>query len=238
MSTPTSDPASAIEQTTGALRVVIADDHDLFREGLRQLLEGIDDIEVVGEASTGHQAVKLVKEHMPDVVLMDISMPEMDGIQATEYIVQRYPETQVVVLTMYTDDEYAIHAIRAGAKGYLLKNTRSSDVVRAIRLAAAGGSTIDPTLGPVLMREFQRLLNSTPGSTQQQLTDRELQFLELLARGSNNRQIAAEMELAESTVKNNLSVLFQKIGVRDRTQAVLYAFSNGLVTPPSEHNRL
>lgn len=238
MSSQTSQVAEGAGGQTQMLRVVIADDHDLFREGLRQLLETVDDIEVVGEASTGHQAIKLVKDHQPDVVLMDISMPELDGIQATEFIVQRFPETQVVVLTMYTDDEYAIHAIRAGAKGYLLKNTRSSDVVQAIRLAAAGGSTIDPSLGPVLMREFQRLLNSTPGGSQQQLTDREIQFLELLARGRNNRQIAAEMDLAESTVKNNLSVLFQKIGVRDRTQAVLYAFSNGIVTPPTEHNRL
>lgn len=237
MSSYSPEMAGSTEGISQVLRVVIADDHDLFREGLRQLLETVDDIEVVGEASTGHQAIMLVKEHNPDVVLMDISMPEMDGIQATEYIVQRYPETQVVVLTMYTDDEYAIHAIRAGAKGYLLKNTRSSDVVDAIRLAAAGGSTIDPSLGPVLMREFQRLLNSSPASAQQQLSDRELQFLELLARGRNNRQIATEMDLAESTVKNNLSVLFQKIGVRDRTQAVLYAFSNGLVTPPTEHNR-
>lgn len=237
MSTQVSETSEAVRGQSPMLRVVIADDHDLFREGLRQLLETVEDITVVGEASNGHQACKLVMEHQPDVVLMDISMPEMDGIQATEYIVQRYPETHVVVLTMYTDDEYAIHAIRAGAKGYLLKNTRSSEVIQAIRLAAAGGSTIDPSLGPVLMREFQRLLNSTPGGTQQQLSERELHFLELLARGRNNRQIATEMELAESTVKNNLSVLFQKIGVRDRTQAVLYAFSNGLVTPPSETNR-
>jgi two-component system, NarL family, response regulator DegU len=237
MTSVTPNVASSVEGIAQVLRVVIADDHDLFREGLRQLLESVEDIEVVGEASTGHQAIMLVREHGPDVVLMDISMPEMDGIQATEFIVQRYPETQVVVLTMYTDDEYAIHAVRAGAKGYLLKNTRSSDVIQAIRLAAAGGSTIDPSLGPVLMREFQRLLNSTPGAAEQQLSDRELQFLEHLARGQNNRQIATEMDLAESTVKNNLSVLFQKIGVRDRTQAVLYAFSNGLVTPPTEHNR-
>jgi DNA-binding NarL/FixJ family response regulator len=216
------------------LRVVIADDHDLFREGLRQLLETVDDIEVVGEASNGEQAVRLVDQQHPDVVLMDISMPEMDGIQATELIVQHYPNTHVVVLTMYADDEYAIHAIRAGAKGYLLKNTRSNEVVRAIRLAAAGGSTIDPSLGPVLMREFQRLLNSAPTNSRQQLTERELQFLELLARGRNNRQIATEMDLAESTVKNNLSALFQKIGVRDRTQAVLYAFQNGLVSPPTD----
>lgn len=219
------------------IRVVIADDHDLFREGLRQLLETVDDVEVLAEASDGRQAIELVAQHHPDVVLMDISMPEMDGIQATEHIVQHFPQTHVVVLTMYADDEYAIHAIRAGAKGYLLKNTRSNEVIKAIKLAAEGGSTIDPSLGPVLMREFQRLLNSNPSNSSEQLTERELRFLELLARGRNNRQIATEMDLAESTVKNNLSALFQKIGVRDRTQAVLYAFQNGLVAPPSDARR-
>lgn len=216
------------------LRVVIADDHDLFREGLKQLLESVEDITVVGEASDGKQAVFLVEKHRPDVVLMDISMPEMDGIQATESIQARGLGTPVIVLTMYADDEYAIHAIRAGAKGYLLKNTRSDEVIRAIRLAAAGGSAIDPALGAVLMREFQRLLNRTPGEARQQLSSREQQFLELLVKGHNNRQIANELDLAESTVKNNLSALFQKIGVRDRTQAVLYAISNGIVAPPTD----
>ena len=211
------------------LRVVIADDHDLFREGLKQLLESVEDITVVGEASDGKQAVFLVEKHRPDVVLMDISMPEMDGIQATESIQARGLGTPVIVLTMYADDEYAIHAIRAGAKGYLLKNTRSDEVIRAIRLAAAGGSAIDPALGAVLMREFQRLLNRTPGEARQQLSSREQQFLELLVKGHNNRQIANELALAESTVKNNLSALFHKIGVRDRTQAVLFAIDSGIV---------
>lgn len=216
------------------LRIVIADDHDLFREGLKQLLESVEDLEVVGEASDGRQAVLLVEQQRPDVVLMDISMPEMDGIQATETIVQRGLNIPVIVLTMYADDEYAVSAIRAGAKGYLLKNSRSDEVINAIRLAAAGGSAIDPALGAVLMREFQRLLNRTPNESRQHLTSREQQFLELLVKGHNNRQIAVELELAESTVKNNLSALFQKIGVRDRTQAVLYAISNGLVSPPNE----
>jgi len=223
--------------TKRMLRIVIADDHDLFREGLKQLLETVDDLTVVGEASTGRQAVLLVEKHRPDVVLMDISMPEMDGIEATEAIVARGLSTPVIVLTMYADDEYAIHAIRAGAKGYLLKSSRSDEVIRAIRLAAAGGSAIDPALGAVLMREFQRLLNRSPGEAKQQLSSREQQFLELLVRGHNNRQIASELELAESTVKNNLSALFQKIGVRDRTQAVLYAISNGLVAPPTDVSR-
>jgi DNA-binding NarL/FixJ family response regulator len=219
------------------LRVVIADDHDLFREGLKQLLETVEDIEVVGEASDGRQAVLLAERHRPDVFLMDISMPEMDGIQATEHIVARGLNIPIIVLTMYADDEYAISAIRAGAKGYLLKNSRSDEVISAIRLAAAGGSAIDPALGAVLMREFQRLLNRSPNESRQQLSTREQQFLELLVRGHNNRQIAVELDLAESTVKNNLSALFQKIGVRDRTQAVLYAISNGLVTPPTDATR-
>lgn len=214
------------------LRIVIADDHDLFREGLKQLLESVEDLEVVGEASDGRQAVLLVEQQRPDVVLMDISMPEMDGIQATEIIVQRGLNIPVIVLTMYADDEYAVSAIRAGAKGYLLKNSRSDEVINAIRLAAAGGSAIDPALGAVLMREFQRLLNRAPNESRQQLTSREQQFLELLVKGHNNRQIAVELDLAESTVKNNLSALFQKIGVRDRTQAVLYAFAENLVTRP------
>jgi two-component system, NarL family, response regulator DegU len=230
-------PGALEENQKNMLRIVIADDHDLFREGLKQLLETVEDLTVVGEASDGKQAVLLVEKHRPDVVLMDISMPEMDGIQATETIVARGLNVPVIVLTMYSDEEYAIHAIRAGAKGYLLKNSRSDEVIRAIRLAAAGGSAIDPALGAVLMREFQRLLNRSPNEARQQLSSREQQFLELLVRGHNNRQIAMELDLAESTVKNNLSALFQKIGVRDRTQAVLYAISNGLVAPPSDVSR-
>ena len=219
------------------VRVVIADDHDLFREGLRQLLEGVEDVSVVGEASNGRQAVMLVAEHKPDVILMDISMPEMDGIQATEMIVARHPETQVVVLTMYADDEYAIHAIRAGAKGYLLKHARSDEVVRAIRLAAAGGSAIDPSLGSVLMREFQRLLNRAPGDTASNSPRASSSSWSCWCVAATTARSPTEMDLAESTVKNNLSALFQKIGVRDRTQAVLYAISNGLVPPPTDAPR-
>src|SRR5690606_9850851 len=139
------------------VRVVVADDHDLFREGLRQLLETVPSVEIVGEAADGQQAIELVAKLDPDVVLMDINMPRMDGIRATEFIVKHYPRTAVVVLTMYQDDEYAIHAIRAGAKSYLLKNSRSEEVIEAIHVAASGGSTIDPALAPALMREYQRV---------------------------------------------------------------------------------
>jgi DNA-binding NarL/FixJ family response regulator len=210
-----------------SIRVVVADDHDLFREGLRQLLETIPSVQIVGEASDGQEAIRLVADVQPDVILMDINMPRVDGLRATEYIVKHYPETNVIVLTMYQDDEYAIHAIRAGAKSYLLKNSRSDEVIEAIHVAANGGSTIDAALAPALMREYHRLLTKTPNNNQSHLSDREATLLRLLANGYNNRQIADQLDLAESTVKNNLSSLFQKIGVRDRTQAALYAISQG-----------
>jgi len=229
-----SAPEQSASGGEGKLRVLLADDHHLFREGLRQLLEATGEITIVGEASNGEEAIRYARQFEPRVILMDINMPVVDGIRATEAVTRSCPNTSVIVLTMFWEDDYAIQAVRAGAKGYLLKNTRSDEVIRAIRLAAAGGSAIDPALGAVLMREFQRLLNRTPGEARQQLSSREQQFLELLVKGHNNRQIANELDLAESTVKNNLSALFQKIGVRDRTQAVLYAISNGIVAPPTD----
>ena len=220
--------------TSRPIRVLIVDDHDLFREGLRQLIETDDGIEVVGEAADGQEAIERVKALNPDVVLMDISMPGLDGIRATEYIVRHHPNTHVIMLTMYQDDEYVIHAIRAGAKSYLVKSSKPDELLRAIRVVAEGGASIDPALAPVLMREYQRLLTKAPSRTQQQLSERELTMLRLLAQGYNNKQIADQLHLAESTVKNNLSALFQKLGVRDRTQAVIYAISHGLVPRPTD----
>ncbi len=223
--------------STERLTVLLADDHHLFREGLRQLLEATDEIEVVGEASNGEEAIRLARALDPRVILMDINMPVVDGIRATEAVSRFCPRTSVIVLTMFWEDDYAIQAVRAGAKGYLLKNARSDEVVRAVRLAAAGGSAIDPSLAPVLLREYHRMLTRTPEDGQREgaLNQRDHTLLRLLAAGYNNKQIAIELSLAESTVKNNLSALFQKIGVRDRTQAVLYAFQEGLVTRPMTH---
>jgi DNA-binding NarL/FixJ family response regulator len=217
------------------IRVVLADDHDLFRAGLRQLLETVDSIDIVGEACDGREAIQLVDQYKPDVILMDINMPRLDGIRATEFIVKNFPGTSVVILTMYQDDEYALHTVRAGAKSYLLKNTGSDEVIQAIQVAADGGATIDAAMAPNLMREYQRLLTKTPTNREQAMSERELMLLRLLAQGFSNRQIADHLSLAESTVKNNLSALFQKIGVRDRTQAVLFAISQGLVPKPSKH---
>lgn len=218
------------------IRVLIVDDHDLFREGLRQLIETDPTIEVVGEAATGQEALRLVGQLSPDVVLMDINMPGMDGIRATEAIVHQHRSVHVVMLTMYDEEEYVLHAIRAGARSYLVKNSKPEELLRAIHVAAEGGAMIDPDLAPILMREYQRLLAKAP-TRGQELSDRELAMLRLLAQGYSNRQIADALSLAESTVKNNLSALFQKLGVRDRTQAVIYAISHGLVPRPSDLSR-
>jgi DNA-binding NarL/FixJ family response regulator len=219
---------------TGRLTVLLADDHHLFREGLRQILEHTGEVEVLGEAANGEEAIRLARELQPRVILMDINMPVVDGIRATEAVTRTCPNTNVIVLTMFWEDDYAIQAVRAGAKGYLLKNARSEDVIRAVRLAANGGSAIDPSLAPVLLKEYHRMLTRSPEDTSRDgaLTQRDVTLLRLLAAGCNNKDIARELSLAESTVKNNLSALFHKIGVRDRTQAVLYAFAEGLVPRP------
>ena len=218
----------------GRLTVLLADDHHLFREGLRQILLSTGEVDVVAEAANGEEAIRLARELHPRVILMDINMPVVDGIRATEAVTRTCPNTNVIVLTMFWEDDYAIQAVRAGAKGYLLKNARSEDVIRAVRLAANGGSAIDPSLAPVLLKEYHRMLTRSPEDTNRDgaLTQRDVTLLRLLAAGYNNKQIASELNLAESTVKNNLSALFHKIDVRDRTQAVLYAFAEGLVPRP------
>lgn len=223
---------ASVVELPAKTRVLLVDDHDLIREGLRHLLEATGEVEIVGEAVNGQEAISYVQDLRPDVVLMDINMPEVDGIRATEVVSRCCPETNVIVLTMSREDEYAIDAVRAGASGYLLKSARSAEVVRAVKLAARGGSTIDPSLAPVLMREYHRMVNQEAAEQDGTgtLSERDRALLRLLAAGNNNRQIAGELNLAESTVKNNLSALFAKIDVRDRTQAVLYAFDHGIVT--------
>src|SRR3954468_2472626 len=214
------------------IRVLLADDHALFRQGLRQLLELEDDIEVVGDASDGQEAQTLVRQLRPDVVLMDINMPDVDGITATRTILNEFPRTSIVILTMYREDDYAFQAVRAGARGYLLKNAGSQDVVRAVRVTSQGASMIDPTLVPSLLREFHRLVNNTGTPKVERLNDREMTLLRMLVDGKSNKEIASELDLAESTVKNNLSLLFQKLGARDRTQAAVYAIARGLLPKP------
>jgi DNA-binding NarL/FixJ family response regulator len=214
------------------ITVLLADDHVLFRQALRHLLDLEPDIEVIAEAGDGASALALADEFRPDVALLDISMPAMDGIAATTRLREEHPEIGIIILTMFAEDAHVIRAIRAGANGYLLKNTESSRVVDAIRAVARGQSILEPQLVSKLLDEFRKMSDSRGPTNIAGLTERELDLLRLVAQGLSNKEIASNLELAESTVKNRLSVLFEKLEVKDRTQAAIYAMSHGLIAQP------
>jgi NarL family two-component system response regulator LiaR len=207
------------------IRVLIADDHPVVRQGLRRFLESYDDIEVIGEAETGAQAVSLVAEHVPDVALLDLLMPEMDGVEATEQIVAASPATRIIVLTSYTEDELLFPAMRAGALAYLVKDVKPEDLVSAIRAAARGHGTLHPSVAGRLVRAADGVRDDSLSD----LTERELDVLRLIARGLSNRQIADELVIAEGTVKSHVSNILSKLHLAHRTQAALYALKRKLV---------
>ncbi len=208
------------------IRVIIADDHGVVRAGLRGLLASAD-LEVVAEASTGREAVALVQEHHPDVVLMDVRMPDMDGLQALRMIKSTMPEVSVVMLTVYANSEYLSRAVSAGAAGYLLKDADPEEIPRMVRAAAEGEVVIDPDL-------LQSILAHTPvvepsSLAQVDLTQQELRVLKLLALGFNNDAIAETLVVSRNTVKTHVRHIFEKLGVSDRTQAAVWAVRHGLV---------
>ena len=216
---------------TGAatVRVLVADDQRVVREGLRMMLSLLDGIDVVGLAADGDEAVVGVAEHDPDVVLMDLRMPRCDGVTATRRIRAEHPRTQVVVLTTFAEDAEVLAALRAGARGYLTKDAGADEVARAVRRVAGG--TAD--LAPDVQRRLLEMLPSTSpgldGPVPDGLTERELEVLRLIATGLSNLEIAAELVVSEATVKTHVNHLFAKTGVRDRAQAVAYAYRHGLV---------
>jgi len=203
------------------IRVLIADDHSLVRAGLAQLLSDVDDFQVVGTAADGRDAVALAAETGPDVVLMDLSMPSLDGVAATRQIVARDPTSRVVVLTSFSEVGRIFEALDAGAIGYLLKDSQTDELVSGIRAAARGESP----LAPKAAREVIARRRSSPAD---QLTERELEVLVLLARGNPNKVIARRLEISEKTVKNHITSIFQALGVSDRTQAALWAQRHGV----------
>ena len=202
------------------IRVLIADDHAVLREGLRSFLELQDGIEIVGDAADGAEAVELAEQLRPAVVLMDLVMPKLDGVEAMRELRERVPETRVIILTSYIDDERLLPAIRAGAAGYLLKNAEPQELARAIRAADAGEALIDPT---VAARLVERLADERGGDSYESLTAREREVLDLIARGFSNKRIALELGIAEKTVKTHVGNVLGKLGVADRTQAAVYA---------------
>jgi two-component system, NarL family, response regulator LiaR len=205
------------------IRLLITDDHKVVRQGLRMVLELDQDLEVVGEASNGDEALRMARCLEPDVVLMDLLMPVMDGIEATREIRRELPNTEVVALTSVLEDASVAGAIRAGAIGYLLKNTEADELRRAIRAAAAGQVQLAPEAAARLMREVRSPENP------EALTGRETDVLKLLARGKADKQIARELFVRESTVKSHVHSILSKLNVRSRTQAALYAVRVGLV---------
>lgn len=208
------------------VRVLIADDQPLLREGLQSLLAGYPDVEVVGTAVDGEEAVAQTASLQPDVVLMDVRMPRMDGVQATREIRQRFPRTGILILTTFPDDEYVFPALRAGADGYLLKDIPPEELVAGILSVTRGGSPVAPV---VARKMISALTQPQPEPLPKGLfTEREREVLCLAAHGLSNREIASRLFLTEGTVKNHLSSVFAKLQVRDRTQAVLWAHARGL----------
>jgi DNA-binding NarL/FixJ family response regulator len=204
------------------IRVVIADDHGVVRGGLAQLLGTLDDVELVGAAANGTEAVAVCGEQHPDVVLMDLEMPEMDGIEATRRIKEAQPEVAVVILTSFSDRERILDALDAGAVGYLLKDAESDELARSIRAAARGDAPLDPKAARELLRA------RAPGSPLDLLSPREREVLVMVAEGLPNKVIARRLSISEKTVKAHLTSVFRQIGVTDRTQAALWAQRNGL----------
>ena len=213
-----------------SIRLVLADDHRMLREGLRRSLtdEGFD---IVGEAADGEEAIRVIDEVRPDVVLMDVTMPELDGVAAAAQVHERHPDIRVIMLTMHADAEVVTAAIRAGASGYLVKDCSTEEIADAIRLAANGESALSPQLAASMLGELRKLERPAPVDEDDRLiTRREEEVLQLIADGLSTPEVAAKLYISQKTVKNHLASIYQKLDARDRTQAVVQAVRMGIIT--------
>ncbi len=215
------------------IRVLIADDQEMIRSGLRLILAAEPDIDVVAEVSDGHDAVAAARRLRPDVTLMDIRMPRLDGLQATRRLLtDTVPPTRVVLLTTFDIDAYVYEALRAGASGFLLKNAPAEELVQAIRVVASGDGLLDPAVTRRVIEEFARIPAQTqPAPELANLTERELEVLHLVARGLSNAEIATRLYISEATVKTHVARMLSKLRLRDRVQAVVYAYERGVIRP-------
>jgi DNA-binding NarL/FixJ family response regulator len=233
-----------MEKRQQEIRIVIVDDHQLFREGVKRILEMESDFRVIGEGSDGEEAYRLAEEHKPDVVLMDINMPNVNGVSAAEHVISVSPDTRVIILSIHDDEGYVYRTLRSGASGYLLKEMGTNDLVEAVRVVAGGGAYIHPKVTGKLIEEFRRLSEQEGAAERtfavedsepvdpkviESLTRREREVLQLMAEGKSNRAIGEFLFISEKTVKNHVSSILQKLSVQDRTQAVVISIKNGWV---------
>lgn len=211
------------------IKILIADDHSMVRQGLKQILELEEDINVVAQASNGEEAIKMANEYSPDVILMDINMPIISGIQAIKELRQQQHPSKIIVLTIHEDREYLFKTLQMGAEGYVLKDAEPAVLIEAIRNVSEGQSFIQPNMTKELVKEFNRVtLHEKDKGDENNLTSREIEVLELIAEGMINKEIAKQLYISEKTVKNHVSNIFKKLNVSDRTQAAIYAFKNNL----------
>ena len=210
------------------IRVLLVDDHALFRQGMRSLLESEPDIRVIGEAANGREAIRFAAETRPDVILMDIQMPELDGVKACQGILEIDPSAKVIMITMYRQDSYVFEAVKAGARGYVLKDADASIVFDALRKVAEGEALLDADLAQNVLDDFRHKREILPQGKHTDLNERETTILRLLAQGCSNQEIALRLDVSEKTVRNRLSEIFAKLQLNNRTQAALYAIREGI----------
>lgn len=223
-----------MEHTTQEkVKILVVDDHAIVREGTARMLELTPEFQVVGQASSAREGMDMVRSLKPEIVLMDIRMPGINGIEATRMIKNEFQDVEVIVLSMYDEEEYVVEAVKAGATGYLLKDSSQDDLVRAIRIVHSGGSLIQPGLARKVLKEFAHLARETTGQprfhTLRELSDREIEVLQYVAEGKSNKEIADQLVISEKTVKAHLRSIFRKLEVGDRAQAVAHAMRKGLV---------
>jgi DNA-binding NarL/FixJ family response regulator len=210
------------------VRILIVDDHTLFREGVRAILKAVSDFEIVGEAATGEEAIDKVSTLKPDIILMDIQMPDINGVEATNKILKEHPEMGIIILTMLEDDDSLFSALRAGARGYVLKGADKAEMVKSIRAVANGEALFGPAIANRLTRFFKNPGRMKKQSAFPELTDREFEVLELIAKAHNNQEIAENLHISIKTVSNHISNVFNKLQVADRTEAIFKARDAGL----------
>ena len=217
----------------GQIKIILADDHTMFREGLRAIIDDESDMAVVGEARDGFEALEKVRDLLPDIVLMDINMPRLDGVKATRYISEQHPQVRIIILTMYDQDRRVFESIKAGARSYILKDTPVQQLIETIRAVCRGEGVIDSSVTPKVLRQFRQLAAGQLGRDVPPLNERALEILRLIARGATNRVIAEKLFLSENTIKHIVSEILQKLRVNNRAEAVAYAMKEGLIAPGS-----